>query len=94
MFFSGKYIIDEDTFQIQFLGKSIRNKASSVLSDGEKSIVAFCLYLAETHKVVNNEDDYIFCGYIDKVTAEPYTSRRGIFIKIHAFSYSKNNSRL
>ena len=48
-------------------------------------------YLGMVNKdiIINNEDDYIFCGYIDKVTAEPNTSRRGIFIKIHAFSYSK-----
>lgn len=57
-FFSGKYVIDEDTFQIKFLGKNIGDKASSILSDGEKNIVAFCWYLAETHTIVNNEDEY------------------------------------
>ncbi|MBR5961354.1 MAG: AAA family ATPase [Clostridia bacterium] len=57
-FFSGKYDIDEDTFQIRFLGTNIGDKASRILSDGEKNIVAFCWYLAETHTVVNSEDDY------------------------------------
>lgn len=48
-------------------------------------------YLGMVNKdlIINNEDDYLFYGYIDKVSAEPNSSKRGIFIKIHAFSYSK-----
>lgn len=57
-FFNGKYQIDKDTFQIKFLGNKVGENASSILSDGEKSIVAFCWYLAETHTIVNSEDDY------------------------------------
>lgn len=57
-FFAGKYTIDKETFQIRFLGNNIGNKASSILSDGEKSIVAFCYYLASTHLQLSQEDDY------------------------------------
>ena len=57
-FFAGKYSIDKDTFQIKFLGNNIGNKASSILSDGEKSIVAFCLFLASTHLLIKRENDY------------------------------------
>lgn len=57
-FFSGKYQIDQETFQIKFLGNRLGENASSVLSDGEKSIVALCWYLAETHTLVNTESDY------------------------------------
>ena len=57
-FFNGKYQIDKDTFQIKFLGNPVGDNASSILSDGEKSIVAFCWYLAETHMIVNRENDY------------------------------------
>lgn len=57
-FFTGKYSIDKDTFQIKFLGNNIGQKASRILSDGEKSIVAFCYYLASTHLKVSREDDY------------------------------------
>lgn len=32
--------------------------ASDVFSEGEKSIVAFCFYLAETHTKVGTEDEY------------------------------------
>jgi wobble nucleotide-excising tRNase len=34
------------------------SNASDVLSDGEKSIMAFCFFLAETHKKVEKEADY------------------------------------
>lgn len=57
-FFAGKYSIDKETFQIKFLGNNVGQKASRILSDGEKSIVAFCYYLASTHLQVNQEDDY------------------------------------
>lgn len=57
-FFNGKYQIDKNSFQIKFLGNTVGDNASSILSDGEKSIVAFCWYLAETHTIVNSEDDY------------------------------------
>ena len=57
-FFHEKYIFDEKTFGISFKGKSLDTKAKDVLSDGEKSIVAFCYYLASTHLLINNESDY------------------------------------
>ena len=57
-FFAGKYQIDKDTFQIKFRGSKLKGNASKVLSDGEKSIVAFCWYLAETHTLVEKETDY------------------------------------
>jgi len=58
MFFKGKYCIDKNTFQMQFFGSNIGNKASSILSDGEKSIIAFCYFLASTHLLIEREDDY------------------------------------
>ena len=58
LFFDGKYTIDEDSFQIRFLGNNIGENVSRVLSDGEKSIVAYCYYLATTHLLVSKEDDY------------------------------------
>ena len=57
-FFKGKYQIDKESFQIKFRGNTVGDNASSILSDGEKSIVAFCWYLAETHTIINSEDDY------------------------------------
>lgn len=57
-FFDGKYTIDKNTFQIRFLGSNVGEKASTILSDGEKSIVAFCFYLASTHLLMERDDDY------------------------------------
>lgn len=56
-FFSNKFTFDKESFQLRFLGNKIE-KASKVLSDGEKSIVAFCVYLASTHLLIKSESDY------------------------------------
>lgn len=58
LFFDGKYALDKETFQIKFQGNKIGDKATKILSDGEKSIVAYCYYLATTHLLVSREDDY------------------------------------
>jgi hypothetical protein len=57
-FFGNKYSFDDDTFSIKFKTHLLKSNASDVLSDGEKSIVAFCYYIAETHKYIENENDY------------------------------------
>jgi len=56
-FFAGKYAIDKESFMIKFLNTT-HPKASSILSDGEKSIVAFCFYMASTHLLTARDDDY------------------------------------
>lgn len=58
IFFAGKYTFDKENFNLKFDTHNLIDNASDVLSDGEKSIVAFCFYLAETHKKVQKEDDY------------------------------------
>lgn len=58
VFFGGKYTFDKDNFCLKFDTHNLISNASDVLSDGEKSIVAFCFFLAETHKKVQKEDDY------------------------------------
>ena len=57
-FFGNKYSFDDSTFSIKFKNHLLKSNASDVLSDGEKSIVAFCYYVAETHKHIQNENDY------------------------------------
>lgn len=58
IFFAGKYTFDKENFCLKFNIHNLISNASDVLSDGEKSIVAFCFYLAETHKKVEKEADY------------------------------------
>jgi hypothetical protein len=58
LFFKGKYEFDEEHFCIRFQDKSLVENAEDVLSDGEKSILAFCFYLANIHAVVQKESDY------------------------------------
>lgn len=57
-FFNDKYSFDEKTFSITFNEEKLSEKAMKVLSDGEKGIVAFCYYLAMTHTLINNENEY------------------------------------
>ncbi|MCW3084223.1 MAG: hypothetical protein JWP12_1589 [Bacteroidetes bacterium] len=57
-FFGDKYSFDEETFCLKFNTQLLENNAIDVLSDGEKSIVAFCYYLADMHKVISKDEDY------------------------------------
>ena len=57
-FFGDKYTFDDTTFSIKFRTHLLKSNASDVLSNGEKSIVAFCYYIAETHKYIENQNDY------------------------------------
>jgi wobble nucleotide-excising tRNase len=57
-FFGQKYKFDKNSFCLKYNDTELIDNATDVLSDGEKSIVAFCYYLAETHKLVNKQDEY------------------------------------
>ena len=94
MFFNGKYHFDKDSFQIEFLGKIVGENASNILSDGEKSIVAFCWYLAETHTLVKNEDDYnkLFFIIDDPVSSMDYNFVYAVTQAIRNFKNSFNIS--
>jgi len=56
--FHDKYIFNEEENGLEFKSQSLRESAQDILSDGEKSIIAFCYYLAEVHRVVNITSDY------------------------------------
>lgn len=58
-FFDGKYTLNSDNFQLVFNSRELsKGQTSKVLSEGEKSIVAFAYYLGDTHIKVNREEDY------------------------------------
>lgn len=75
LFFNQKYTLDKKTFGISFMNKSLNEKAVHVLSEGEKSIVAFCYYLATTYTVVSTDDDYenLFFIIDDPISSMDFT---------------------
>lgn len=56
--FSDKYTFDKDNNHLKFKEHSLKTSAHDVLSDGEKNVIAFCYYVAETHTLINDEFDY------------------------------------
>lgn len=74
-FFAGKYSLDQETFQLRFQGNCIGENASKILSDGEKSIVAYCYFLATTHLLIKQEDDYgkLFFIIDDPISSMDFT---------------------
>ena len=58
LFFYGKYNLDEDTFCLSLYDKQLESNPDSVLSDGEKTIISFCYYLANIHTIIQSEQDY------------------------------------
>jgi hypothetical protein len=57
-FFGDKYEFDRNSFCLRFQKSLLTENASDVLSDGEKNIVAFCFFLAETFTIMNSEEDF------------------------------------
>lgn len=56
--FHGKYTFDKNDFSIKRQGQNILRGADKTFSDGEKSIIAFCYYLAQSHMKVSRLADY------------------------------------
>ncbi len=58
-FFGDKYSLDPETFRLTFNNDVLEEKeANHILSDGEKTIVAFAYYIGDVHLKVSTEDDY------------------------------------
>lgn len=56
--FSDKYEFDKDNNYLKFKNHSLKTNAHDILSDGEKNVIAFCYYVAETHAIIEYESDY------------------------------------
>lgn len=75
-FFAGKYSLDEETFRLTFNTRSLeKGRVKSVLSEGEKNIIAFAYYLGDTHVRVEREDEYnkLFFVIDDPISSMDYT---------------------
>lgn len=75
-FFNGKYTLEKDTFKLIFNSEAIeKGNIGKVLSEGEKSIIAFAYYLGDTHSRVARIEDYKKIYFIidDPISSLDYT---------------------
>ena len=57
-FFDNYYTYDEDLGRLKYNDKIPLNSTKHIISDGERSVIAFAHYISLIHKVVNNKEDY------------------------------------
>lgn len=57
-FFGDHYTYDEISGKLKYKGSIELDSVKHVISDGEKSVIAFAHYIALIHKIVNTKDDY------------------------------------
>lgn len=70
-FFGDKYTFDGSVFKVRRNNKEMRRGSDRTLSDGEKAVLAFCYFLAQTHLKVNSIEDYekLYFVFDDPVTS-------------------------
>lgn len=73
-FFASKYSFDKENFTIKRGSSEMARGVSKTLSDGEKTAIAFCYFIATIHKKVTANSDYkrIFLVFDDPVTSMSY----------------------
>ncbi len=70
-FFRDKYSFDKANFKVKRNKKAMLRGGDRTLSDGEKSVMAFCYFVAQTHLRVETNDDYkkLYFVFDDPVTS-------------------------
>lgn len=70
-FFGAKYTFDSSSFKVRRNNREMRRGSDRTLSDGEKAVLAFCYFLAQTHLRVNELEDYrrLYFVFDDPVTS-------------------------
>ena len=73
-FFGDKYSFDGSNFKLQRNNKKMLRGGDRTLSDGEKSVIAFCYFLAQCHLRVESNEEYrkLFLVFDDPVTSMSY----------------------
>lgn len=73
-FFGTKYSFDRAEFVLRRDSRKMARGASRTLSDGEKTAIAFCYFLACAHKKVKQTSDYakLFFVFDDPITSMSY----------------------
>ncbi len=70
-FFVDRYTFDADSFKVHRNNQEMRRGSDRTLSDGEKAVLAFCFFIAQTHLRVGSDEDYekVFFVFDDPVTS-------------------------
>ncbi|MBC6405249.1 MAG: AAA family ATPase [Rhodospirillales bacterium] len=73
-FFADKYAFDSESFTLKRHDKNITRGLHRTLSDGEKTVIAFCYFVACVHRKVKSDSDYkkLFLIFDDPVTSMSY----------------------
>lgn len=73
-FFADKYVFDSERFIIKRGDKEMERGVHRTLSDGEKTAIAFCYFVARIHLKVKSDSDYrkLFLVFDDPVTSMSY----------------------
>lgn len=73
-FFGTKYSFDRTAFVLRRESKTMARGASRTLSDGEKTAIAFCYFIACAHKKIKNTSDYskLLFVFDDPITSMSY----------------------
>ena len=73
-FFSGKYVFDKERFILKRGDQEMIRGPHRTLSDGEKTAIAFCYFVACVHRKVQTNSDYakLFLVFDDPVTSMSY----------------------
>ncbi|ARE81518.1 AAA domain protein [Roseovarius mucosus] len=79
-FFGEKYIFDKDSFVLKRGAHEMVRGPHRTLSDGEKTAIAFCYFVACVHRKVKANSDYrrLFLVFDDPVTSMSYDFVFGI----------------
>jgi len=73
-FFGQKYSFDKASFTLRRDNREMTRGPSRTLSDGEKTVIAFCYFIACVHKKVKSTTDYgkVFLVFDDPITSMSY----------------------
>lgn len=73
-FFGNKYTFDSKEFILNRGNRKMARGASRTLSDGEKTAIAFCYFVACSHRKVRSTSDYekLFLVFDDPITSMSY----------------------
>jgi wobble nucleotide-excising tRNase len=73
-FFGEKYSFDKASFTLRRDNREMTRGPSRTLSDGEKTVIAFCYFIACVHKKVKTTSDYgkVFLVFDDPITSMSY----------------------